>query len=673
MTTRKDLTGDESFFENLLHTALPNSSVRMWQSVPWPPALTLLARRAFQARYSTVPDLGEKQDAFEALGLSAYPLLIEWLHTAPQSELYPAILAWALYGQYFIHSDAHRPGRDETNAHLANRSTRENLLQEITSTERQVLILEALQKNSGKDRNIINAEKNRGIRLWYRRIENHYQTLVEKQTNTIPQLPVIYLTRQEWMTRLGTAVQRSKDGLLFVTGPAGAGKATLLAAWARQQAAELNFPDGIYWFSDVNFAQFESKAKEKFKTRDAVELRTWLQQKRALLILVGPTDEQVVNWLSGLSHLTAKVIVVLNFEAWSKRHALDASALNMTQLEPSERRSFVTIYMKDRPIAESEWPIVEEVGELLNWLPLAMAILSHQAAATSWTDVLTALKARSVQPTAIHDNLGNHFNQLLDLTYKQMLPEDQVDWLRLTALGLVSSFDRTAICFILGCDQIRAQYILELLVSAHLLDRIQSVTGSQPRYRFHFLVWQYMMHLVQTTHQDIPSIQYRDYAGLLHNPRVWWKPTMPASGGKWHQAFLDLRLWWYPETIIQPNNFLGRIFMRQYKLLQEYLLKKSRLLTFEELATLQALAQSSNKLMSWQHNCGLLVWLSCWIPVILAAGLWLTIPFNGIIGIGAFLILFLALVYEYPFFVHQLNYYQLIWRIMGPPDRQIDK
>lgn len=663
MPIRKNILDSEATLERLLRLAHPSSNVHSWSQVTWPQSVTALARFAFRQKLKREPVLKEKADAGTSLWLAFNPLVTEWIRSASRSDIYPAILIWAFYIYPLSETGGERPGRDNINTFL-NRSDIQKLAIDMASFESQrELIKKALKEYSSRDRWFMNTEKNRGISQLFRRVDACYQELVSKYNQSLPCLPDRYYERTVLLEQLTKEIEKKTSDLFFVTGPAGAGKTTLVASWAHQQAAQLNFPDGIHWFSDLDFSMFERRFPAALGAASLTGSLSGLQTKQMLLIVDNPVDEKIIDWLVSQKRLSTLVIVITRFESWVNQRALPARILRVAELKPPERQPFLKQYVVRYPVEDSNLEIINQVGDLVGWLPMAMAILTRSADTTSWSDVLAGLKAKWVQVyLGDPDALDQPFRTALDVTFEQLDDETRRAWLNITCMGLVSSFDRTAVEFALACDAQQAQQYLERLAGASLLEK-----ANDTRYRLHWTIWQYAKNKQSALKFDCPELDYQQYGGLLYKPSVWWKPTVPGDGSPWWEAFTDRKLWWYPDTIVGHQNWWDRIRMRQAKLVQNYLLKNTRLLPFEQLATLKTLAQRSDQLMGKTHNIWLFVVIMAvaalwgWIGLTLSLSLW------AIVLLSAPITLLCALLFEYSFWIHQINYYRFIRLVFKQP------
>ncbi|MBC7227475.1 MAG: helix-turn-helix domain-containing protein [Thermoflexales bacterium] len=242
-----------------------------------------------------------------------------------------------------------------------------------------------------------------------------------------PQLPIPFVprTEQNQLRQMVTQMaswRQARWKAILLTGVAGIGKTTLLAALTQDPAVRRHFHHAILWLDGSQKHLLEQAIyRVGLQTSPLTQREAWKRwvshpHRRLLVViddtlptedldaLIAPAGPQVVFLLTTQKGPEVRAAI----EHWLHREQVAEVLLRGMQ----EPEGFALIQqVQERSIGEREREIIRRVGHLLGWHPEALRIAARMAQDSSWADVLTFLEEEGLK--------GGEWEYLLRLLERQ--------------------------------------------------------------------------------------------------------------------------------------------------------------------------------------------------------------------------------------------------------------
>lgn len=323
----------------------------------------------------------------------------------------------------------------------------------------------------------------------------------------VPWPPSPYVHREEKYNDLVQGLEKCAGGCepFLVTGPPGAGKAMLVAEFARQAKDKGIFPHGVYWVELGEAPQLLRKMKGlaarlgRSMPLGPISIKAamaWLGEtlvdKAVLLVLVNAWQaEHVRPFLVGGER--CRVVVTASPGVADDLGLPQEQELGLAGMKPDEGMSLVE-RMLGSHWDEGDRQDIEEIGERVFWSPYALKHLARIVinSLVGWEDLKDQLKRTLVT--------GPH---AVRLQWQKALKAVHKVWLRSLgdAVSLLpswadvpwfSSFDLQVVQAVYGVDRELAAERLGILLAHGLVQSVKEARLEGPRYRWEPLMWDFV-------------------------------------------------------------------------------------------------------------------------------------------------------------------------------------
>lgn len=345
---------------------------------------------------------------------------------------------------------------------------------------------------------------------------------------SIPESDMPFVGREQEMVQLARALENG--GFVALCGDDGTGKTSLARKVAQWHAERGRFPGGIFWINmdyddakgsilngiGVELAGYSFNYLNIAKKTSFVN--NYLENNSSLIILDGfdeaIKDNELQRWLSKTVKFPSALLII------SEHDFETAKIERLQELTPYEAREIFIRHAKYRgwgDPTEEELAKIDEICNLLNYIPLAMVLVASHTAVSSLdelkSEIERGLKAISYPGAALLSEQYHIVDVCLTISYKLMDSEDAE--LLLKRLLLING--RADDEFIKAASGVNNwQTIIENLIKVSLLRRDGSC------YRLHSLIRQYAKArsgpdgLEETEQQKVQDIQqyYKKSSGI---------------------------------------------------------------------------------------------------------------------------------------------------------------
>ncbi len=357
--------------------------------------------------------------------------------------------------------------------------------------------------------------------------------------------------------------------ILGVVGAPGIGKTTLLE-WQRKHLKENTFriaklfllgesPRFLFYLREL--AVFAGHPMPLFvpKVEDATGMaHTALQGKRVFLALDDVrAAEHVRPFLVGGQ---GSVLVIGTHSV----EALDDLAV------PHNRRVYLDGMTEEEglalceliagPLKPRQREIAKEMGRLVEWIPLAVESLAAQCASVDWAEMLATLKEEKKSPTLQGETVWDRAIRDAQESVWKVLEAERKKWLlELARLPQASSFDVRAVQSVTGLTKGQARDQLYFLARRYVLRPAPDASGTEGRYRMHWLWWRFAQCKAEAAGLDVKDTAWTErYAGVLVKQGHWWWPSYRAADG-WQPGH------WFRRWHLQPVSTHRRNLVKQVR------------------------------------------------------------------------------------------------------------
>jgi tetratricopeptide (TPR) repeat protein len=373
----------------------------------------------------------------------------------------------------------------------------------------------------------------------------HFHKAVEPGYRIPHQLPrdvLSFVNRAPELEQLDHILEDNSGGphgaaLLVITGTAGVGKTSLAVRWAR--SVRERFPDGQLYINlrgyDPGKPVSPDTALEHFLRAMAVPagsipsdlhaksalFRSIIADQRILIVLDNAaTVSQVRPLLPGTA--TCFVLVTSRSRLPGLVVREDASRVTVDILREDEAVELL-LEVTARHRTDDDQAELTELAQLCAHLPLALRIAAERAAARPWmplNELIGDLRDESALWDALSsadDDEADAVRTVFAWSYRA-LQEDVARLFRLLGLHPGAEFCLSAAAAISGLTRNRVRYLVEALLSAHLLEQ----TGPD-RYQFHDLLRAYAIDQVRNGETDDTQ------KAALHRVLNWYLHTADTA------------------------------------------------------------------------------------------------------------------------------------------------
>lgn len=325
--------------------------------------------------------------------------------------------------------------------------------------------------------------------------------------------------------------------LLVITGTAGVGKTSLAVRWAH--SAGERFPDGQLYIDlrgydpgkpvspDIALEHFlrtmgvvASAIPSDLHAKSAL-FRSILNDQRMLILLDNAsTVSQVRPLLPGTTSCLVLVTSRSRLPGLVVRE--DASRISVDILRADEAVELL-VKVTARHRSGDDRAELTELAQLCAHLPLALRIAAERAAARPWMP-LDELIGDLRDESALWDTLSSAEDDEADAVRTvfawsyRALQEDVARLFRLLGMHPGTEFCLAAAAAIAGVPHGRARYLLDALLSAHLLEQ-----KGPDRYQFHDLLRAYSLDQVRGGETE------ENRQAALHRILSWYLHTADAA------------------------------------------------------------------------------------------------------------------------------------------------
>ncbi|HSJ56348.1 MAG TPA: NB-ARC domain-containing protein, partial [Anaerolineae bacterium] len=323
---------------------------------------------------------------------------------------------------------------------------------------------------------------------------------------TVPQLPERYVERRAELQRLKDRWLPAQEGArlpfsqALLHGIAAVGKSTLAAAWARDEAVQRRFPDGVLWVT----LGVEPDLPQR--------LGDWGRALGDPLLFTGvyPDAQAGSNQLRTLLQDKACLLVV--DDAWKREHVIPfevgggrcllvvtsrseevlpgADRIPLDEMREAEALELMANWAGE--IAPADRPTAAWLAGELGYLPLALELSGAQARELGgwpafralWEEEKLAAIARGWDPDSPRDSLLIS----LDLSWQALQENARQPYLQLAVFGGDTLFPTGAAAALWGRSEPQANKLLTYLASQAMLTR-REVDGVRC-YTFHDVLYE---------------------------------------------------------------------------------------------------------------------------------------------------------------------------------------
>jgi hypothetical protein len=179
------------------------------------------------------------------------------------------------------------------------------------------------------------------------------------------------------------------------------------------------------------------------------------------------------------------------------------------------------------PLKERERRLAREMGERVEWIPLAVESLAAQGAEIGWAAILRTLRAAQNNPALAGESRWDRAIRSAQESVWDVLTAEEREWvLDLACLPQAASFDERALQSVARLSAEAARERLRFLTRRYVLKRAE---GAEERYRMHWLWYRFAQQKARAAGRKVEDTAWVErYAGVLVQPRRWWWPSYRA-------------------------------------------------------------------------------------------------------------------------------------------------